>query len=204
MRIDYNAFRDINKNGDCYVETTSHRLETEPLASSETKTLEMGLVCGYKSPLSDSSRLVAGICCRIYLPLANGQNVMRELCWPENLSTTKYKWKENREKVVAPAKPSPSTVPQNWYSAYDLLKKGKLNISVKENQQTTSDRSAELPNLNLGEDWEEQERCNAVSYEIILNNRSGQPLKDIRVEYRIYHHAKINETVITRLSLFVG
>jgi hypothetical protein len=431
LRIDYDEFRDINENGDCYVETTPYQIETEPIAPSETKTIGIRPVRGNKYPLTDSSRLVAGICCRIYLPLANGQEVMREIrspatrsaekypwkapknpaltnastekeiflnpnsfeidmqfyesdwrdtegsnghqskdshyiislnntstatlaglrmeyciynnsngnldktphirtntykraigdlapskkeeiratgafnyrhkkqgflnevvgarfrfylpmadgqevvqevCWPKNLSK-KYEWQKYEERVAISAKPSapaapsspvesakirsiqataytqflceeprvfkkadgsPSTatlkefdpatgqvqllladgsiqtdplavfcesdqqVIHDWYAACYLLKKGRLNITVKENKQTESNCSVDLPNLNQGESWTKPERCDATSYDIILINRGGLPLNDIQVEYCIYHHAKINETILTR------
>jgi len=57
-----------------------------------------------------------------------------------------------------------------------------------------------LLNLNQGKSWwtfRDTRTCDAVDYDICLDNRSDHPTKDIRIEYCIYHRAKVEEKVLT-------
>jgi len=213
---------------------------------------------------SGNEDALLGLRARIYLPLSDGREVMREICIPKSLSAETYPWQnpqknevlsvpptktypviravdyskykttklrmftkndgskisgyiksfspnddivkiEGDDKTQVELQPSDFSKPdqeyiQNWYMASILHGRNKLRVTLTKNRRKDVEYDEEmLPKLNQGKSWwtfRDTRTCDAVDYDICLDNRSGYVLNDIRIAYRIYHQAEVEEEIL--------
>jgi hypothetical protein len=94
---------------------------------------------------------------------------------------------------------------KDWYLAYSLLSKNKLHIAIEKVEDddqmyhgTLDEWDSMFPNMGYKDGWYS---CfpgviyDEISYELIVENKSGQTLDDITIQYCIYHQTKIEEEV---------
>jgi len=92
---------------------------------------------------------------------------------------------------------------QDWHVAYSLLKRKKLCVTTKERE--TEDLlyhgrldkwTSMFPNMGYEDQWHSCHpgtTYDEISYGINVENKSGESVSNIRVEYCIYHQTTINE-----------
>ncbi len=90
-----------------------------------------------------------------------------------------------------------------WHSVYSLLTRKRLRASVKEIKHDEVNYSGELidwapmfPALKYRQGWKTTDSgstYNNVLYEVLVENRSGEPLQNVKIEYCIYHQTSVSE-----------
>ena len=91
----------------------------------------------------------------------------------------------------------------DWHSVYSLLTRKRLRASVKKIKHDEVNYSGELsdwasmfPALEYRQGWKTTDfgsTYNNVSYEVLVENRSGEPLQNVKIEYCIYHQTSVTE-----------
>lgn len=316
MRMEYRIYRDMKYNGKAYISADSYRKTIENMKHSADCVVKGAGHLSFRIPSRDFLNEVLSMRARIYLPLPDGREVMREITFPESLPEEKFPWTspaagkpviQSAKQKSASATPSSDNIKssadstttrpppagsvsthgngprkkdssilplknlrhtpwirkadnyskyaeigyctfiktdgmevrgtpvyfdpvagqvelrlddssrqnvalselsasdqtyiQNWYTASTLLGKNKLQVTLIKNKHKDVEYDEEmLPKLNQGKSWStfrNTRTCDAVDYDICLENRSGHPTKDIRIEYCIYHRAEVEEKVLT-------
>ncbi len=272
LRMEYCIYFDRKSSGIEFTSTDfrSKQIGTLPPFSKIIPTTD-GLY-SFKIDSRDFLTEVAAIRARIYLPLSNDQEAMREICFPESLSKEKYPWTPPEEKMdvtspsiseETPSIPATTNTPPtltateyrtfkneketmqarlldfsestqkmkmelfsgsrrtvklptlseedqayvlDWYSAYSLLSRGKLRVSLEEKEFEDKIYHGALdvwhpmfPNMGYKDGWHSTypgTTYDDIVYAITIENRAERPLSDIRVEYCVYHQAKIDEHIL--------
>jgi len=95
LRVEYCAYYNKILNG---VEGTSSSTEIKQLGKfshgAVIQDFFLGSATSVQAPSASFSSVSAGICVRIYMPMADGTEVVREIRFPESLSEEKYPWKD--------------------------------------------------------------------------------------------------------------
>jgi hypothetical protein len=91
LRLEYCLFRDIERNGDKYIESNFYKLEAGNIAPNSEKKIRAKL--GHLSfKASGFLNEVAGLTLRVYFENSEGKTLMREVTYPDKLSKDKYVW----------------------------------------------------------------------------------------------------------------
>jgi hypothetical protein len=100
LRMEYLLFRAKKDHGYSYVESKFYKKNIGDILANEKKEISAVKNRSYKSPGTDTEDEIIGVCIRIYMPVSEGNEVMREIRYPNSLSAKKYPWKLPRKKSL--------------------------------------------------------------------------------------------------------
>lgn len=75
---------------------------------------------------------------------------------------------------------------QEWISAQQVLSEKHLRLSFRKMRESVEDEKGPRPDQELNQELGEIFNGEAVHFEITLDNRSIQPIEDLKIEYRYF------------------
>lgn len=267
LRVEYCVYRNRHDSGRESQAIDHEKKDIGTLTPLTDQTVWAGTQMNYKIDSRNFLNEVVAIRARIYLPVEEGEEVMREVLFPASMRQTDYKWDYPEEDADSKPTQSPHTslspdkkrelkkaaachtfttttgtkitarlldfiastgrvkmetnsgtkrivrietlsendhaYIQDWYSAYSLLKTGKLKIKIDE--ETNDEQlyhglleqwDPMFPNMGYKTPWYTTypgTTYDDVSYNLTVENKTGQPLDNSIIEYCIYHQTVIDE-----------
>ena len=98
LRMDCCIYRDRKNSKGEYISTDSYSKEIGTITPSGTENATTGVKVSSKVPDSGFLNEVLGIRAKIYLPMEDEQEIVREIQLPESLSEEKHPWQDPEEK----------------------------------------------------------------------------------------------------------
>jgi len=99
LRVEHCTYRDRdNYSEGGYISTYSYGRRIGSINPGTTVDVSTGYNASYKSPDNDYVNEVLGMRIRVYLPMSDGKDVMREISFPESLSEEDCPWQDPEKK----------------------------------------------------------------------------------------------------------
>ncbi len=100
LRMEYCLFRAKKNAGRSYIETKFYSKKVGDVPARDEKKITAVKNRSIKASNSSSADEIVGVRLRLYMPVAGGQEVMREISHPNLLSAKKFPWKVPRQKSL--------------------------------------------------------------------------------------------------------
>jgi hypothetical protein len=101
LRMEYCIYRNKKKYGSSYIESKNYSKTIADIMAREEKEIDAVKSRSTRANQSEVVDEVIGVCFRIYMPVAGGEEVMREIRYPSSLSAKKFPWKEKKALSMA-------------------------------------------------------------------------------------------------------
>lgn len=99
LRMEYCVFREKKEQGNAYTAIKHHSRRIGDLPAAEGR--EIDAVRSRCVRMSDgTSDEIVGVALRVYLPVAGGEEIMREFRYPTGLSKKQYPWRMPKKKSL--------------------------------------------------------------------------------------------------------